>query len=284
MRFVTKTCLSTAVLAALMLAAAPADATPLYFQGFETGTSGWSGTVAQEPSGAGGITALNGSYYANVSNNEDSYQPGYGTGGFSFFEGDGLTPPPYPGSAFSESLSIYIDVATPSPSLPEAAFWVDMTPSSVTPDGVGCDPAACSDEHNFNLFYNGSSVSIGVDGSAPVYSITTSGWYTFQGTFAKGATPTDLVQTDMNILDSSGALLSSTALLANSDGSTLESSNLAGPGYIWLPVWQNGFSQDVLAIDNVRADTIGVPEPATLVLFGAGLGLLGFARHRRRAS
>ena len=280
---------------ACLVAAGSAHAAPLYFQGFETDTSGWTlqpggdgnGSITQVPSGGGslGLTAYQGSSYAEVHNNTNSYQsPGYGSGGFSFLNGDGVTAPPYPGSSFSQSISVYINVNTPAPTIPGvAAFWIDMSPSLVGPDGVGCDPAACSDEHNFNLIYTGSSVQVSTDGTPTGLTINSSGWYTFQDTYAKGSTPSSLVKTDQNVFSASGTLLSSTAALGNSDGGTLTSNNLAGPGYIWLPVWQNGFSNDIIGIDNVRADA--VPEPSAFALLAAGLACLmgfGIARTQRQ--
>lgn len=267
----------------------------LYYQGFETNTAGWNadpggdnnGGITRVASGGGllGLNADNGSYYGEVQNSTNAYMPGYGTGGFSSLNGNGITPPPYPGWSFSQSISVYVNVATPAPTDPNvAAFWIDMAPSSIVDDGVHCYPFACSDEHNFQLTYNGSSVSVSTDasGGSPVLSINTSGWYTFQNTYSKGTTPTSLVSTDMNIYNAAGDLVSSTAALGNSDGSTLLSDNLAGPGYIWLPVWQDGFSNDVLGIDNVRADA---PEPASFAIFATALlGLvlgLQLTRYRR---
>lgn len=275
-------------------AAINANATPLYFQGFETDTNGWvvstggdnDGAVTRTQSGGGslGLTAFDGSYYAETRNDTNDYQLGYGTGGFSALGGDGINPTPYPGADFSQSISVYINTSTPAPTNPSVpAFWIDMTPSALTPDGVpGCGAAfACSDEHNFQLYYDGSDVRIGTDGNIPNLTITTSGWYTFVDTYAKGATPASLVMTDEDVFDASGNLLSSASYLGNSDGKTLASSNLGGPGYIWLPVWQNGFSNNLLGIDDVRADA--VPEPPALALLVTallGLGFVGYARRR----
>jgi len=276
----------------LLATAGLARADVLFYQGFETNTSGWiaesggdaNGAIARTASGGGslGLTAATGSYYGEVHNGTNAYQPGYGTGGFSFLNGDGTTPTPYPGSSFSQSISVYINTTTPAaPVAGVPAFWIDMSPSLIAPDGVGCDPAACSDEHNFQLSYTGSAVTVGVDGGPSVLTINSSGWYTFETTYQKGPTSSSLVENNLDIFDSTGTLLSSTPALGNSDGSTLESSNLAGPGYIWLPVWQDGFSNDLLGIDNVRADA-DVPEPSALGIFIAALLCTGWLGLRSR--
>ena len=135
------------------------------------------------------------------------------------------------------------------------------------------------------ITFDGTSVAVTTDGSGtPALTISTPGWYTFQNTYTKGATPTSLVEKDMNIFDAAETLLSSTLVLGNSDGGTLESANLAGPGYIWLPVWQDGFSNDLLRIDNVRADATPAPEPGSMVLLTSGLVLAVGAGACRRAT
>lgn len=80
--------------------------------------------------------------------------------------------------------------------------------------------------------------------------------------------------------------ISNTAL-NSSDSDPLESQYLQGPGYVWLTVWQNNFSNDTLGIDDVTADTVSeTPEPAGLWLSTAGLGLVltGLSRRRLFAS
>lgn len=264
----------------------------LYFQGFETDSSGWywasgsPGGIAMVPSGTNGINAASGSYYGQVANSPDAYSaelgccPGYGDGGYGLFGGTGSATA-YPGSAYSESIDVFVNVNTPAPSTGVAAFWIDFTPTTLVTDAIGCGSIGCGDEHNFQLLFNGSSVAVDIDGGSPTISITSSGWYTFQATYAQGANPTDLVQTNMNVLTSGGVLVGTMAVLGNSDGETLLSSDLGGPGYLWLPAWQNGFSNDVLAVDNIRADTTGasVPEPGTFGLLGSALvGVIALAR------
>ncbi len=106
------------------------------------------------------------------------------------------------------------------------------------------------------LFQHPASVQIYVDGQgSPIATITTSGWYTFQMTYRKGA-PTDLVSTDMNVFDANKNLLGTTTVMSNSPGGPLLSQDLGGPGYVWITAWPDGWDNDVLAIDNVRADLL----------------------------
>jgi hypothetical protein len=198
----------------LMLAmgsSARADTT-LYFQGFETGTSGWTvasggspvGTITQVASGTGGITAASGNYFALITNSPDDYGYGYGDYGQTIFNGIGANPTVYPGSPFSQSVAVYID-----PTQIGTKYWVDMTPDSVTSDGVGCYPLACADEHNFNLVYTASGVAVTADSGTTIATLTTAGWYTFQETYSPGATPTSLVSTNMNIFSGTNLVGSS---------------------------------------------------------------------------
>ena len=95
----------------------------------------------------------------------NGYSTGDGDGGFDGLGNNGSTPLAFPGNDFSQSISVYINTSTPAPALPGvAAYWIDMSPDSVTSDGVGCYPYACADEHNFRLFYNGTSVGVTADG------------------------------------------------------------------------------------------------------------------------
>ena len=267
------------------------------FNGFETDTGDWSfdasgqvgdgnGNITQTASGGGplGLTAFDGSYYATVQANTDGYSTGFANGGSSFFGFDSSTPA-YPGSAFSQDISVYINVNTPAPTDPSTpAFWIDDSPSSTSPSDAGSGGLGYGGEHNFQLSYTGSSVLVNVDGGTQIATLTTSGWYTFQMIYAMGPTDTSLATTTLNILDSDNNLMGTDLTYDDSNSDPLESQYLAGPGYVWIAAWQNGFSDDYLGIDDVRADTVApTPEPAGQAAICAGFVLLGcFVRARRQ--
>jgi hypothetical protein len=229
----------------------------LAFQGFETNTGDWTPITTRVPSGGGvlGLSSAAGNYHAELTNIYDTYFPGYGGAEFSLF--GFATQPPYPGD-FSQSISMYVFANWPlaSPNNNGQGVWIDMSPGNPDPNNFGA-------EHNFRLTPNGSSVGISVDGqTTPIVTLATSGWYKFQMTYQKGANPTDLVTTVMNVFDNSSNpnLLGTTTVVSNSPGGPLLSENLLGPGYVWITVWQDGWpaagANDVLAIDNVRADLL----------------------------
>jgi hypothetical protein len=90
----------------------------------------------------------------------------------------------------------------------------------------------------------------------------------------------------MNIF-SGNNLVGSAPVLGNSDGETLTSNNLGGPGYLWFAVAQNG--DGTLAIDNIQAETLSVSEggPGLLYMLLAGVccfAAIAFAYPRREGS
>lgn len=234
-------------LTAVGLLGANASATLNNFQGFETDTGDWvaSAGITRVASGGGslGLTASSGKYYAALQNFHDGYQSGYGDAGYSFYGGADSV---YHG-AFYQAIDVYIDVNWAPAAAPySASFWIDMTPYHGDPNNYGA-------EHNFHITALGSSVAVSVDGQgAPIATITQSGWYTFMMTYRKAANSTDPVITDMNIYDASLALVATTTVYANSPGGPFLSSDLRGNGYVWITLWQNGFADDLLGIDNVR--------------------------------
>ena len=245
------------------------------FQGFETDTGDWvfddggaqSGRVA---SGGGllGVPSASGSYHAELVNVHDYYQAGYGTAGYSFFGGPD---PVYQGS-FYQSIDVYID-----PTWSGLGFWIDMSPRDVI------DESLWAAEGNFRLTADGSSVAVQAINGPVLANLTSAGWYSFEMVWSKGANPTDLINMDLNLYDSTSTLLGTASFQATFPQNTHpgQSQYLGNNGYVWLTVWQNGFANDVIAIDNVQTGLIPIPAPGAIVLVGIGAGIVGWFKRRR---
>jgi hypothetical protein len=278
------------------IASAVTHAGVLYFNGFETGDPGTahfydSTTNAQGaditivPSGGGTLhlTAPGGTHYAEITNVHDTYNfgqtgpsgygesvltdYGYQANGGTFTSGN----PNGPGvasNAFYESTAYYIDTtwAAASANNNYQGFWIDTTPYS--------DPNF-KDETNFRIVDTGNGQigvqMVGLNGSGSA-TITQSGWYTFKTTFENDGSGN--VLNNMSVSDSLGNTIGSFAA-----DSSMPYADLGGTNYAdWTTVWQNGFANDVLGIDNVQVGT--VPEPASVgVLLVGGAAVL--MRRRR---
>lgn len=258
---------------ALLIMAGTAAAAPS-FQGFETDTGDWyfydggaqSGRVA---SGGGilGVPSASGSYHAELVNVHDAYIAGYGSAGFSLF---GARDPVYQGS-FYQSIDVYIN-----PSWSGLGLWIDMAPADI--DNTSLYAA----EGNFRLTANGSSVSVQAINSSTLTTITNAGWYTFEMVWSKGVNPTDLINMDLNVYDSADTLLGTESFLASfPQGTHLgESQYLGNNSYVWLSVWQNGFANDIIAIDNVQTGAV-IPAPGAIILGGIGACVVGWFKRRK---
>jgi hypothetical protein len=237
-----------AALAGLAIVAAPANATQNYFQGFEISTGDWiaSQSINRVPSMGGTLhlQAADGKYYAELQNLHDGYgYPGYGDGGYSLYGGSNST---YNGD-FYQAIDVYIDAHWAPATHPyDPSFWIDMAPYHADPNNYGA-------EHNFRIKALGTSVSVSVDGQAtPIATLTHSGWYTFVMTFRKAANPSAPVISDLSVYDASHMVLGTTQVLATSPGGPFASADLKGNDYVWITLWQNGFANDVIALDNQR--------------------------------
>ncbi|HLJ69599.1 MAG TPA: hypothetical protein VKX16_19760 [Chloroflexota bacterium] len=229
------------------------------FQGFETDTGDWvaSQAITRVPSGGGALhlTASSGNYYAELQNLHDGYQLGYGDGGYSFFGGADSV---YHGP-FYQAIDVYIDANwAPAAASYAPSFWIDETPYHADPNNYGA-------EHNFRLTATGSSVNVTVDGqTTPMATLTTSGWYTFVMTWRQDVNLANPAITDLSIYDSNHQQVGTTdTVYATSPGGPFASSDLRGNGYVWITLWQNGFANDVLGLDNVRTGPVAGMFPPT---------------------
>jgi hypothetical protein len=261
----------------------PGDPGTADFYDSTTNTQGADITIVPSGSGVLGLTAASGSHYAEITNVDDTYEAGYGesvvtdygyqANGGTFSAGPYGSVPNGPGVAtngpFYESTAYYINTswAAASPSNNYEGFWIDTTPFS--------DPYY-QDETNFRIIDTGNGTigvqMVGLNGSDSA-TITTSGWYTFKTTFENDGSGN--VLNNMSVIDSLGNTIGSYAA-----DSSLAYADLAGTNYgDWTTVWQDGFANDVLGIDDVQVGT--VPEPASFTLIGLGAALL--LRRPRRA-
>jgi hypothetical protein len=241
-----------------------------YLNGFETDSSlnDWQGaSITRMPSGSGLLPSApaSGSNFAVVQNTHDSYQPSYGDAGYTFFGGAQKT---YTGP-FQQSVSIYISTAWAAPADPSSpAFWLDETPYHQA-GNYGA-------EHNFRFWVDGSgTIKVTADGdseSNALATITSSGWYTFQMDYYKADNPSDPALTDLNVYDANNTLIGSKiGLQATSPGGPMASSDLKGHGYAWLTVWQNGFANDQMAIDNLNTSVLPISASASANVADAAL-------------
>lgn len=256
--------------AVFLIGISNASAQPMAFQGFENpgDVACWlgSGTITRVPSGGGTLhlTSFDGNFHAEITNMDDDYLPGFGDSRFTEF----CLPPSgaYQGD-FSQSITVYIFANWTPAKLPFAeSFWIDESPrdsAGAIADGAGAPSSTYTAEHNFRLTATGTSVKVGADNLPAFATITQSGWYTFQLTWRKDPIPSNPVISDFNIYGPNGTLFATTTNPAFMVGPAppLPSSMLGGAGYLWFTVWQNGFANDILAIDDARVGGPGPPMP-----------------------
>lgn len=265
-------------------------------------------TVVSNGGGQLGLTAPDGTHYAEIANVDDTYLPGYGesvytdygyesTGGaIAHPNGAGIS---NNGQPFFESAEYYINTnwAAAGPDNNYVGFWIDTAPQGdggpATINGYPV-PDGDLDETNFRIVDTGNGqigvqfVGYGTAANAGV-TITQSGWYTFKTTFDDD---NGLVANTLSVSDVNGNVLGSAfndpTAYVNTSPQALAWSSLEGTNYgDWTTVWQDGFgattgpnengAADILGIDNV---IVAVPEPASFSLLG--VGALALLRRRRQ--
>lgn len=249
----------------------------LYSQGFETDTSGWSAPT-RVPSGTDGINAASGGYYAQTTKNAGDYTT---WGGYNSSTGGA------PGAfqPYTTSINIYLNLDSGAStdtrfdfssaiSQPDGSFLRDFvfnvgfyTAADSTAPGSGADRFIVSASNNAGRG-NAYPANPGRD---PI-SIDASGWYTFQDVFVDNG---GVLNVDMSILDASNNVVGSWVLGTDPIG------DVGGNRYGWFV--NNEF--DYLAIDDatlITSPTTAAPLPATLPIFAAGLGAMGWLKRRKR--
>ena len=228
----------------LVLAAIPALAATHYFQGFETDTFDWTG-VTRLASGTGGINSAAGAFHAEA----DSAVAPNTTSDFTHFGGNEST---FPAGGYTTSMDVYLDVGAGYNN--DTRF--DWSSAINQADGT------FRRDFVFNAgFYNDSDTTGSVprfvisasnnatrSGAFPKnpgrdpFTITTSGWYTFEHHFRNaglGVLAVDLVITTLD-----GSPLHTWTL---SDPTDVIGTTVGGHRYGWLVIQEF----PVLAIDNV---------------------------------
>ena len=292
----------------LSVGVAGARGSATYTQGFEQNTNGWqfgpqhsgSGSygIARYHSGSatspvGTINAASGNYYAVVNNATNNYLSGYGDAGYALFGGGTSYPGPY-----TMSISVYLNQASWAGSNTTGqGFMIDASPTAANPYtllGSSATYIAGAPDYNmeagFQLGSNGAGglnvyayyhdqTSGATSATAELTSITQSGWYTFAQTLSQGVGGTPF--STFSIYDNSGNLVGNSETV---NWTAESNSDLGGPNYLWITGWNNGFSNNFLAIDNVSGFITPVPASFGLVAIGSLALIGGMALRRRTAS
>lgn len=262
------------IAAAASFFSAPAIATTLYSQGFETNTSGWSdgtsyGAIERRDYATNAIPDFEGDYYANVS--ETMYGP------YTFFGGADTGP-----VGFTASVATYFDIGDW-----QAGSGFDYSVAAENQSGAHLR------DFIFHIFVNsdgnvvvGDSNNSLCPGTPPDCTdfaptdrsdknhttVTDAGWYVLQHEFFNNG---GALGVEFNLLDADGTLLYSDTRSNPSDNF---SSVYGGNYYGWFT---DVTLSDGLNIDSVSLRVTSVPGPGVLGLFALGLAGLLLTVHKR---
>ncbi len=251
---------------------ASASGQEVFFQGFETDTSGFLtsggsfGTIARVASGDNGISSFEGGFHGIAGESSDN-------GPFTQFDGYRDTF----GLGYSASVAVYLDptwnvgsgfeytvASNGSDDIHQRDFVFSI---GVTTDNGLVVAASNNAENNtgateINQFPLNSAIT---NGNAT--TLTTAGWYILEHVFNNDG---GVLSVDMNLRDAGGSLVFSET---RSDASDLIPSEVGGNRYGWFPTVKLA---DGVAFDNATLTL--VPTPASAAILGLG----GLAAVRRR--
>jgi hypothetical protein len=259
------------VLTLALVAPHAASASPIFFNGFEVNTAGWS-SPTRVASGTGGVTSSSGSWHATTAGSPSGGAGDFTRwGGYNFGAGDAV---PTAFQEYTTGVNIFLDVNAGYTNDARLDFDSAINDSlgmflrdfifncgfynDATGPGAGTNRFVCSTSNNSQP---GSAFAKNT--ARDPFAISTTGWYDFQTHFYNNG---GFLAADLSIFNSSSMLQHSWTLTT-----TDAIGAVGGNRYGWFDY--NQISN--LAFDNARLDTAvgtaAVPEPASLILLGTGL-------------
>jgi hypothetical protein len=227
----------------LVLTAIPVLAAIHYFQGFETDTFDWSG-VTRVASGTNGVSSAAGDFHA-----EAAFVAASGTSpAFTRFGGYESS---FPGGGYTTSIDVYLNVEAGNAN--DTRF--DWSSAINKPDGTHRrdfvfnagfynDTDSTGTGPRFVISASNNATRSGAFPKNPgrdPFTITTTGWYTFEHRFYNAGL--GVLACELRITDLDGAPLHTWIL---SDPTDIIGSTVGGHRYGWLVIQEF----PVLAIDN----------------------------------
>lgn len=251
MKIMKKSAVTTVAGIVLALATITVLAATHYFQGFETDTFDWSAGVTRVVSGTNSVSSAAGNYHAQT------------LADFTRFGGYEST---FPAGGYTTSIDVYLNVGAGNAN--DTRF--DWDSAINKPDGMHrrdfifnagfYNDTDATPESGQNRFVISASNNSSPGSAFPKnpgrdpFTITTSGWYTFEHHFKNAGS--GVLAVDMSISTLAGSPLHSWTL---SDATDIIGSTVGGHRYGWFDFQQF----PVLAIDNVSLLSVNLAGNAS---------------------